>query len=85
VEGIGKIEIYSKEGELVSSFPTSTEICRQLLSLEDRDALREVALMLSLSLKREGLNLSPEQILGELDRIVICGREIKVNGGDPAR
>jgi len=76
---VEKIEIYSKEGELVSSIPTSRELCQQLLSLSEEEALREVAIMLSLFLRKElELELSPEQVLGELQKVVICGKEIEV-------
>ncbi len=80
-----KIEFYSKEGELVSEIPISRELCGELLSLPEREALVEVALNLSLLLKKEyGLEVSPPGILKELDRVVICGKEIKVEGGNPA-
>jgi len=80
-----KIEFYSKEGELVSEVPVSEELCRELLSLPESEALMEVALNLSLLLKREyGMEISPAGILKELDRVVICGKEIKVEGGNPA-
>ncbi len=80
-----RIEFYSKDGELISQVPVSQELCDQLLSLPKEEALMEVALNLSLLLKKEhGIEVSPDGILKELDRVVICGRELKVEGGNPA-
>jgi len=76
---VERIELYSKEGELISSVPVSGELCEQLLSLDEEEALREVAVMISLLLRKDvGLELTPEQVLGELQKVVICGKEVEV-------
>ena len=80
-----RIKLYSKEGELISSVPVSNELCQQINSLSEDEALREIAIMISLMLKNDAqLEVTPEQVLSELSRVVVCGREIEVKGGNPA-
>ena len=81
---MGKIELNGRGKGLIGELPVTEELCRELLSLEKGERLLEVANMVTLLLKREGVNLTPQQVLFELEKVIVCGEEIEVEGGNPA-
>jgi hypothetical protein len=81
---VEKIKLYGREKGLIGEIPITDELCKELLSLEKRERLLEVANLVTLLLTKEGVNLTPEQVLFELEKVVVCGEEIKLEGGNPA-
>jgi len=83
---VKKVRFFSREGELISEIPVPEETCKELLKLPEKELLTEVAINLSLVLDREfGMKLKPDEILRELGKVEICGKEVNVEGGNPAR
>ncbi|WP_457678755.1 hypothetical protein [Thermovibrio sp.] len=83
---MGKIELYGEDGKLISSIPVPKELCSELLGLDEKELLLQVALMIGILVKNQnGLELSPAQVLESLSKVVVCGREVILKGGNPAR
>jgi len=82
---MAKVELYDKGGNLISSFSVGEEFCEEARNMTDQQLLFEVANMVALAVRREAeLELTVNMVLNELGKVVVCGREIKLNGGTPA-
>ena len=79
------VSLYSKSGELIGSFPLPKELCFHLKQLPTEEAVKEIADMVLYFLEKEAnLKLTLEQVLSEVGKITLCGKEIVVGGGNPA-
>ncbi|RUM43473.1 MAG: hypothetical protein DSY35_03455 [Desulfurobacterium sp.] len=80
-----RVEIYGKDGSLVASWEVERDVCEKFFSLSDGELLMEVVTLLIVNLKEEtGVDFTPNMILNELSKVVVCGREVEVEGGNPA-
>ena len=80
-----RVEIYGKEGSLIAGWEVDKDVCERFNSLSDKELLMEVVTLLIVNLKEEtGMDFTPNMIVNELSRIVVCGREIEIEGGNPA-
>ena len=82
---MNKVELYAKDGTLLASWDIDWEICNGISSLTSEEIVFEVVNLLIVNLKEEtGMDFTPGMIISELSRIVVCGREIDLEGGNPA-
>ncbi|ADU97549.1 hypothetical protein [Thermovibrio ammonificans] len=79
------VELYDKGGNLIGRIPIDNERCEELTSMTKDQLLFEVAGMVALAVRAEsGLELTLNQVLNELGKVVVCGREEVIDGGNPA-
>jgi hypothetical protein len=82
---MAKVELYDKGGNLISSFTVGEEFCKKARSMTDQQLLFEVANMIALAVRRETeLELTVNMVLNELGKVVVCNKEIELDGGAPA-
>ncbi|GAB6075839.1 hypothetical protein [Desulfurobacterium crinifex] len=82
---MNRVELYAKDGTLIAGWDVDWEICNEFSSLTNEEIVFEVVNLLIINLKEEtGMDFTPNMIISELSRIVICGREIDIEGGNPA-
>ena len=80
-----RVEIYGKDGSLIAGWEVKRDVCEKFSSLSDGELLMEVVTLLIVNLKEEtGVDFTPNMILNELSKVVVCGREVEVEGGNPA-
>ncbi|MEO2068975.1 MAG: hypothetical protein ABGX27_05630 [Desulfurobacteriaceae bacterium] len=76
---VNKIEIFTKDGMLLASWEVEKDICQKFSLLKDEEIVFEIVGMLIVNLKEEtGMEFTPNMILNELSKVVVCGREIKI-------
>ena len=73
-----KVEIYDKGNSLIAEWEVDEEFCKKLGKLNENSVLFELATGIALSLREEGIDLTPNMILNEWGKVVVCGKEIKL-------
>ena len=82
---MNRVELYAKDGTLIADWKVDREICEEFSSLTNEEIVFEVVNLLIINLKEEtGIDFTPNMVINELSRIVVCGREIDLEGGNPA-
>ena len=82
---MNRVELYAKDRTLIADWKVDQEICKEFSSLTNEEIVFEVVNLLIINLKEEtGIDFTPNMVINELSRIVVCGREIDLEGGNPA-
>ena len=75
-----KVEIYDKGENLIAEWEVDEETCERFSQLDNNTLLFEIATGIAVVLKEEtGVELTPNMVINELGRVVVCGREIKLS------
>ena len=75
-----KVEIYDKGENLIAEWEVDGETCERFSQLDNNTLLFEIATGIAVALKEEsGVELTPNMVINELGKVVVCGREIKLS------
>ena len=75
-----KVEIYDKGGNLIAEWEVDEETCERFSQLDNNTFLFEIATGIVVALKEEtGVELTPNMVINELGKVVVCGREIRLS------
>jgi len=74
-----KVEIYDKGENLIAEWEVDEETCERFSQLDNNTLLLEIATGIAVALKEEsGVELTPNMVINELGKVVVCGREIRL-------
>ena len=74
-----RVEIYDKGNNLIARWEVDKETCQKFSQLDNNSLLFEIATGIAVAIKEEtGVELTPNMVINELGKIVVCGREIKL-------